>query len=649
MKLRNQLFALISALFMAVLVVVFMVSVSGTRQYLEQQLASHAQDAATAMSVTLGQSLAKGDLVLAQAQVASVFDRGFFKSVEVLGPDKSMLVRKALPLSIEGVPAWFVARFPIDTPAGEAFIGSGWKQLGKVLVVSQPTMAYQHLWNTSVDMLAWLLAICAGALALAQFVLQLILKPLHAIEKTAIDVQAKRFGQITDRPAAPELARVVLAMNQMSRRVGEMLDAETAKAAALHKQAYEDEMTGLVNRRGYELRLADLFQGEHQFASGAVIAVEAEVDDMRMLQREHGFAAGDTVLNAIVQCARALFAAMPHTLLARSNEFSFSFVMVDVPNDKVAALAAELQRQIAASVGDGPAGHMVSISIGVAFFHQQDKRTAVFARADLALESARQSGRNGLHVLADKPDDNSALGSSGWRTLIQTALVENRWRVLRQPVMSLAEPQRVMQAECMARLVDSQGALVPAANFMPMAARHRLMPEVDRAMVTLAFDYLKTGTADQGMVAINLSPQSMSDPEFMDWFAAKLAALDHALGLAIEVSEFGALRNVTAAARVRDLVRARQGKFGIDHFGLDPQALQLLRELLPDYVKLAGTLMAELEAVESVSDMLRSFVTLAHSLDVAVIAQQVERVEQLAVLNAAKVDAGQGYYFGAPQ
>ena len=64
---------------------------------------------------------------------------------------------------------------------------------------------------------------------------------------------------------------------------------------------------------------------------------------------------------------------------------------------------------------------------------------------------------------------------------------------------------------------------------------------------------------------------------------------------------------------------------------------------------MTGTLTADIEAVESVSEMLQSFVTLAHSLDVIVIAQQIERIEQIAVLTSAQVDAGQGYYFGAPQ
>jgi EAL domain-containing protein (putative c-di-GMP-specific phosphodiesterase class I) len=90
--------------------------------------------------------------------------------------------------------------------------------------------------------------------------------------------------------------------------------------------------------------------------------------------------------------------------------------------------------------------------------------------------------------------------------------------------------------------------------------------------------------------------------------------------------------------------------FGIDHFGLDPQAVQLLRDAAPDYVKLSGALTQELVAPNRPSiDLLVSFVKLAHTLDVTVIAQQIESPQQVEVLLAAGVDGGQGYYFGAPE
>lgn len=648
MSLRNQLLLALSALFLAVLTVIQAVSVVGTRSYLEQQLASHAQDAATTLSVTLSQSLGKSDVVLAQAQVLSVFDRGYYKRIEVLGTNRKPLVSNELAEKIEGVPLWFVNWLPIETPAGEAFVGSGWKQLGKVIVVSQPTFAYQYLWANSSQLLQWLLAIYAIALGLALATLHLVLKPLHAIEKTAIDVQAKRFEQIAQLPKAPELARVVVAMNQMSRRVGEMLDAETAKVMTLHKQAYEDELTGLSNRRGFELQLSELLLGEHQFGLAAVVVVE--IDDMRLLNRAQGYLTVERVLKVIATSAREVFAAESITILARSNEFNFSFVVADLSGQRATELATLLRQSIMDKLLGDSAATMIGINVGVAFFNQRDHRSDVFARADLAVESARQQDRNGFFVLDEKTDENASLGSSGWRTLIQTALVENRWQLLRQSVLSLTLPQVVLQGECMARLVDQQGRLIPASNFMPMAARHRLMPEIDQAVILLAIDHLKESLPDACRVAINLSPQSMTDTDFMVWFAATLSDLrSGGSRLAFEVSEFGALRNPKATQRVRDLIRSHGGQFGIDHFGLDPKALQLLRDLLPDYVKLSGSLMDDIERVESVSNMLTSFVSLAHSLDVVVVAQQVERQEQVLVLGKAQVDAAQGYFFGLPQ
>ena len=98
MTLRKQFFLALSALSLALLLAVGTVSVSRTRLYLEQQLASHAQDTANALSATLGQALGKGDLVLAQTNVASIFDRGYFKSIAVLANDRSQLLNLNAPM-----------------------------------------------------------------------------------------------------------------------------------------------------------------------------------------------------------------------------------------------------------------------------------------------------------------------------------------------------------------------------------------------------------------------------------------------------------------------------------------------------------------------------------------------------------------------
>jgi diguanylate cyclase (GGDEF)-like protein len=388
-------------------------------------------------------------------------------------------------------------------------------------------------------------------------------------------------------------------------------------------------------------------QGEFHFSLGSVISVE--LDDMRLLNRSHGFATGERLLSTVASQAQALLKSLPVTILARNNEFSFSFVLADVSESQAIDLAQRLRTQILEALADSEAATHIGIQTGVAFFTQRDERSQIFARTDLAVETARQSQRNGYAVLKAKTEESSSLGSFGWRTLISSALVEKRWRLLHQPVMTLDSTRRMLQTECMARLIDNNGALVPAANFLPMAARHQLMPEVDKAMLSLAFERLRAADLADVTVAVNLSPQSMRDAAFMDWFSQEAAKLGRKAGLlAVEVSEFGAVRNLAAAQRTKALVQGVGGQFGIDHFGLEPDALELLRTLVPNYVKLSSALMADLSSVETATEMLQSFVNLAHSLDVLVIAQQLENEQQLTSLQAAQVDAGQGYLFGAP-
>jgi diguanylate cyclase (GGDEF)-like protein len=650
MSLRKQLSLVLSLLFTVVLVAIMWLSLAKTCSYLEQQLGVHAQDTATALAVSVEPLLGHGDLVLVESQVGTLFARGSFKHIEVIGDDRSTLARRDSPEIIQDVPRWFVASFPIQTPVGQAFIGPGEQSSGKVNVISQPTLAYQYLWTSALQWLLWLLLGSATVVGLLQVGLSFILRPLRAIERAAVDVQASRFAQMTLLPRAPELASVVVAMNLMSQRMVQMLDLETAKAQALHKQAYEDETTGLVNRRGFELRLAEFLQGAHQMTLGAVISVE--LDDMRLVNRAYGFAAGEHILRLVADSARAVLSDAPVRILARSNEFSFNFVVADLSHSQVTELASELRKRILMQLVDYESAQMPSTHLGVAFFHKQDTRSDIFARADLAVESARQSRRNGFFVLHDNEEENMSLGSYGWRTLLQKALLENRWRLLQQPVLSLrlGADRALLQNECMARLVDVNGTLIAASNFMPMAARHGLMPEVDQALVTLALDYLQQSTEKETILAVNICAHSMVSATFMAWFAKRLKQLrSRASQLAIEVSEFGVLRDKQAASQVRDLVRRHGGQFGIDHFGLDPQSLALLREILPDYVKLSGALMLEVATVDSARDMLQSFVKLAHALDITVIAQQVENSAQVAVLMAAKVDAGQGYLLGTPQ
>src|SRR5450830_369279 len=622
MTLRRQILAVISLVFLGILAGLLVFSVRGTRDYLEQQLASHAQDAATALSLPLAQSLGRDDLVLAELNVASVFDRGFFKRIVVTDAKGKVLVERELPEKVAEVPQWFTHAFALSSPGGEAFVSSGWRQLGKVIVQSQPEYAYQYLWKSAREVALWILLAYGVALLLSHLLLQIILNPLYAIERSARAIQERRFEQIVTQPAARELARVVRAMNDMARRIAEILDAETAKVERFRKQALHDELTGLDNRRSFDLHLGELLSGPEPHIHGVLVGIE--LNGLKDLNTGGGYLRGNALLQAVARISAEVLQGHAR-ISARLSGASFGFVLVDVGFDEGRHLAQQFLvalHEVLADVED--AG--VSCSVGAVPFNPGEQKSHLMARLDLAIEAARQQGRNSVFASSQLDTELDALGSERWRALIQHALNDNRWRLLAE-----------------------HNGLVPAASFVPMAIRHKLMPEVDRAVVLLAVARLRGHGAPAQPMAINVSLQSVRQRSFVEWLRGVLREQGpQAQLLSFELTCFGCSQDIEAARAFASMVREHGARFGIDRLGLDALSTRVLRQVPPDYVKLDSALIHEVDGEEVSGDWVNAIAALARSMDVQIVAQGIE-----SELDAQRLvgiyDAGQGYFFGKPE
>jgi diguanylate cyclase (GGDEF)-like protein len=644
MTLRRQLFWAISLLFMAVLVGLLVLNVRGTRDYLEQQLGSHAQDTATSLSMRLGQVMGKGDAVLTQLQIDSVFDRGYFQRVVLLDARETVLVNRELPSKVGDVPLWFSTLFPLRAPGGEAFVSSGWQQLGKVVVVSQPAHAYAYLWSSFLELSAWVALVFAVALLMTHGLLKIILNPLHAIERTARAVQDKRFEQIEQKPRARELARVVRAMNDMSRRIAEIIDAEVRRADEFRQQVMVDEVTQLDNRKGFDLRFASMLQHPDAGAQGYLLGIE--VNGLKEFNTDVSYQQGNDLLRQVARIGKTVNSAADD-LAARLGGATFVFVCTQPERSLVLGVAEKVRTELAAVFQSIDPEHRMSFSMGLVPIDVQQTKGDLLARLDMVLEAARVAGRNALHAAPEEADRMDVLGSQGWRDLIESALQENRWSLVGQAVVRFGSGN-VLHTEVMARLVDKLGQQVPASRFVPMATRHKLMSALDRSVLTMARAHAETqpGAPD---VAVNVSTQSVVDPAFMAWLASFLKDMGPlASRLSLELTGYGCSQNIEAARAFAQLLRKHGVKFGIDRLGLDPNSPSVIRALPPDYVKLDSPLIMATQGDQVAVEWMQTMVSLAKSLDATVIAQGIESADDFALL-AQTHDAGQGYHIGKPE
>jgi EAL domain-containing protein (putative c-di-GMP-specific phosphodiesterase class I)/GGDEF domain-containing protein len=646
MTLRRQLLLGISFIFLLIYLGLLGLSVTSSRAYLQQQLASHAQDAASTLAPLVSQALGTADQTKAETQVAALFDRGYFQRILVLNTRGEPLVVRELPERIEGVPLWFTRLASINTDPGEAFLGIGWKQLGKVIVVSQPTLAYQHLWRSTLESAGWMLGAFIISIFLTHLFLQLILNPLRRIEQATHDICERHFVQITEIPRAKELRSVVEAMNDASRRISYMLDAETRRAQQFRQEAYEDALTHMENRRGFDLRLGQIL-GNPEHLTAAYIAV-LEIDGLREFNLVEGYHGGNRLLAALADLARCELSGLC-VLMARIGGGSLAFVCLNHPER---AFRACLESFLKATPGlDAARGSDAQLTycVGLTSFGDEEKAPAIMARADLAVETARQNGGDRIESLAPDETAITPMGSHNWRVAIENALRSGHWALLAQPAVRL-DGQGTLHHEMMGRLVDSQGNLVQASYFMPMAQRHNFIVDIDQAFIELCFRLLDAPAGEITNVAINVSSESIANPAFLAWLEYNLQKLGaKAHHLSFELSELGATNNLDATEAFKRLLARYKVQFGMDRFGLDPVSLNTLRRVLPDYIKLDGGLVMELADNNDARQIFSSILQLAHSLDVTTIALHVEDEAVADSLRAQGVQGAQGYLYGRPE
>ena len=643
MTLFKQLILGISLLFLILLAGVEAIHLANSRTQLQDQLASQAQDAATSLALRLATLKSLDDRALVETLINPVFDRGYFREIRVVAAGGETVVRKVLPAAQGEVPAWFTQMFPVDAPGAQSLVSAGWRELGRVVVVSHPNFAYQQLWHTGVQTIAWLLLLYAFAIAAAVGFVAMLLRPLRDIERAAAAIGEREFRTIDFVPHARELARVVAAMNGMSGRIRQILAEDSERAEGLRREAFIDPVTALYNRRGFHRQLQSLIQSKGDVFSGALALIE--INQFGEFNAQAGYQRGDEVLALLGAVIAKAGEGLP-MVRGRLGGAGFAYAAINIS----AANLEELVRGVCSRVG------MVLAEQGLdARLHYHCGATrhegalpefsSLLASADHALQRAREKGDNQYEI--EQFDALTVEGSQAWRALVERSIEEDRIALFSQDVLGIPGRQP-LHAEITVRMKRDDGEPIPAAQFLPMAARHGLIARLDCRVVERVLEILARGPATM-MMAVNISARTVADP---DAVRRLLALLDARPGLAnrltFEMTEFGALREWTLAKRFSSEVRRRGARFALDNFGMLQESLMLVHALRPHYIKLSPGYSRELAANEDCRFLVESLVRIATSLNIAIYAQAVEDEALVPALAALGIAGYQGYATSRP-
>ena len=425
-------------------------------------------------------------------------------------------------------------------------------------------------------------------------------------------------------------------------------------ARQMSYQATHDALTGLVNRPEFERRLQEAAESGHR-GDGQHVLCCLDLDRFKVVNDTSGHVAGDSVLREVAKVLRD--AVRDSDTVARLGGDEFGMLLIGCPLEKARQIADDVCR----AVGD----HRfvwrdkifnLGVSVGlVEISRESGAPEELLVAADSACYVAKKRGSGRVAVYS--AHDEALARHSGeiqWLQKLQTALRENRFQLYQQPIVAAYGDDTGGPAmEVFVRLGDEDSEQIPPAEFVRAAERYRLMGLVDRWVVQTTLAALGRGAlpvSPRRCVAINVSGQTLADPDFLEFVVECLDSTGVSPSqVCFELSESAVVANIEHARRFVGVLHGMGCRFALDDFGSGVGSFSNLRSLPMDYLKIEGSFMRNLARDTVNQAMVTAMIELARKLNFKVIAEQVEDSAAMEVARRMGIDYMQGYAIARPK
>ncbi len=426
-----------------------------------------------------------------------------------------------------------------------------------------------------------------------------------------------------------------------------------ALANQIAYQARHDALTGLLNRREFELHLNQALESAHSEGKHHAVCY-MDLDQLKVVNDTCGHVAGDELLKQL--SARLQKHIRENDILARFGGDEFTVLLQGCPPDKAYEIAEALRSATNESrfVWEDKSFEM-SMSIGlVPITADSGSAVDIMAAADSACYVAKDHGRNRVHVYRR---DDSALAERHsemqWVGRLQKALEENSFYLYYQTILPLnANVSPGARYEILLRMKSGDGDLVPPNAFIPAAERYNLMPAVDRWVIRHALQALSAQNPGHALhtCALNLSGQSLCDDRFLDFVIDEVSQAGITPGqICFEITETAAIANLSRAMRFISTLKGMGCRFALDDFGSGLSSFAYLKNLPVDYLKIDGGFVRDMVHDPIDYAMVESINQIGHVMRIQTIAESVESEDVLAALKKLGVDYAQGYAIMQPR
>jgi diguanylate cyclase (GGDEF)-like protein/PAS domain S-box-containing protein len=414
--------------------------------------------------------------------------------------------------------------------------------------------------------------------------------------------------------------------------------------------AEHDELTTLPNRAAFQVAVGKaLASGERQKIQFAVIFVD--VDRFKVINDTLGHAAGDRLLQTLAE--RMKDVVRGKDMVARMGGDEMCVLLHDVRDD---AHASEIAERILSSLRApvelrSGVQHHVTVSAGIAIYPQDGTDAETLLRhADIAMYRAKAAGRDGC-ALFGAQHDGATEARLALELELRTAIADGQLVLHYQPRVDVVTG-RPRGMEALVRWQHPERGLLAPGHFIDIAEETGLIVPMG-AWVLLeagqAMRRLRAAGVTGLVMSVNVSARQFKNPRLVDEVAGMLVLAGCAPHeVELELTESAVMDQPEVAEATMRSLHALGVRLAIDDFGTGYSSLAALKRFPVDCVKIDRSFVNDIPADSDDSALTRAIIAMGHSLGLHVVAEGVERTDQLDFLRREGCDEYQGYLYAKP-
>ena len=411
-----------------------------------------------------------------------------------------------------------------------------------------------------------------------------------------------------------------------------------------------DPLTKLPNRHWLNRYLPTLLtDAEREGAHVGVLYLD--LDDFKDVNNTMGHDAGDDVLCQAGQRLQAALRPGDHVMRLGGDEFAVILSRLATPDDAVTVAARILDKLAEPFHLRGGFEHRICASVGISLYpHDGHNIEALLKHADTAMYVAKTSGK-GRYAFYDPQQTEYIVRRMNNESALRAAIDASQFVLYYQPRVDAATG-KLISMETLVRWIHPERGMVAPLDFIPLAEETGLIVEIGGLVIDQACAQIAGWIRERGVevhLSINVSPIQFLHSDLVSILAASAAR--HCIPtslIELEITESCMMQDSDKVTADVAAFKSRGIKVSVDDFGTGYSSLSQLQRMDLDVLKVDRSFTQELDKSERGEVFFKTIISLAHVLDMQVVAEGVETFEQLSILQALGCDEIQGYFISRP-